>query len=89
MGESLPDQRADGAADLRAVNCQVLWREPASRRRGCTVIARELFQPALRTWRAACDGDGFKPADGHLVAVEQPELYVGDLRTFVGSLAGR
>jgi hypothetical protein len=27
--------------------------------------------------------------DGHFAAMEQPELYVGDLRTFVGSLDGR
>jgi hypothetical protein len=26
---------------------------------------------------------------GHFAAMEQPELYVGDLRTFVGSLDGR
>jgi epoxide hydrolase len=26
---------------------------------------------------------------GHFTAMEQPELYVGDLRTFVGSLDGR
>jgi hypothetical protein len=29
------------------------------------------------------------PAGGHFAAMEQPELYVGDLRTFVGSLNGR
>ncbi|HUR05346.1 MAG TPA: hypothetical protein VM347_22580 [Nonomuraea sp.] len=26
---------------------------------------------------------------GHFAAMEQPELYVGDLRTFVDSLSGR